>query len=453
MKKLTLILLTLVMIVALAACGDKKCEQHVYDDCADTECNVCGNKRDSMHTWTEADCTTAKTCSVCGATEGTALGHTPAEDDGDCTTAVKCEVCDEVIIAANAEHTPEADDGDCTTPVSCTECATVVTAAKSHDHTGDLQQGETEHWLVCKNDGCTVEAGRADHDKGADGKCVDCGYRISYPYTVTLDTAYEGVKLTLTHSDGESYTFYTDEQGVANFELPKNRYNLVVEHYNSGYQWTDKNNGVTLTEENSSYQASFELLSGRIDHYVYLFNPDGTPCVYANMFIYDAKTYSVEGAFVTNHLGWGSGGWENGDYLVSIYTDDGYYALAEFKKDGPTTIYVYLEEGSAPMSEGNPVLILDLKDMPFEEEYILSLPFDNSYDFDAGESIYLLVHNANGCEINLGTDKLTLEYGGNVYTPDENNSVVIETAEEGYLMIKLTAREACTEDISLSYNG
>ena len=85
MKKLTLILLSVLMIVTLAACGSKKCEQHVYDDCADTECNVCGETRDSMHSWKDATCTTLKTCTVCQATEGEMLPHN--WEDATCITA------------------------------------------------------------------------------------------------------------------------------------------------------------------------------------------------------------------------------------------------------------------------------------------------------------------------------------------------------------------------------
>ena len=104
MKKiLTFCMMLLVCCLCLAACADK-CEQHVYDDCADTECNQCGEKRDSMHTWVEADCKTPKTCKTCGKTEGEALGHTPAADDGDCTTPVVCLICEAVLEEAKEDH-------------------------------------------------------------------------------------------------------------------------------------------------------------------------------------------------------------------------------------------------------------------------------------------------------------------------------------------------------------
>lgn len=186
MKKLTLILLSVLMIVTLAACGSKKCEQHVYDDCADTECNVCGETRDSMHSWKDADCLNPKTCTVCGKTEGSALGHewttpdvdlcevqstcsrcgatdgenkehTPENDDYDCSTALNCGVCGKEILAAG-EHSPEKDDGNCTTEQKCTVCGQVAVAAKD-------AHNDTDHDYLCDNAGCQVTVGNPPKDE------------------------------------------------------------------------------------------------------------------------------------------------------------------------------------------------------------------------------------------------------------------------------------------------
>lgn len=43
------------------------------------------------HVWKDADCITPKTCTVCGATDGEALGHT--WKDADCITPKTCTVC------------------------------------------------------------------------------------------------------------------------------------------------------------------------------------------------------------------------------------------------------------------------------------------------------------------------------------------------------------------------
>ena len=76
-----------------------------------------------VHGWTDADCDTPKTCSGCGTTEGDALGHTPAEDDGDCTTAVYCaNGCGAVMVEANDEHT--WTDATLYDPKTCSVCGT-----------------------------------------------------------------------------------------------------------------------------------------------------------------------------------------------------------------------------------------------------------------------------------------------------------------------------------------
>ena len=234
-------IMALVLTFSLASCN-KSCD-HVYDDCADIECNLCGETRDSMHSWKDADCVTPKTCTVCQKTEGSALGHewttpdvdqcevqstcsrcgategqnkehgydntcdttcntcgksrttehTPNEDDGDCTTAITCSVCGDVTTAGKAQHVAHADDGDCTTPVTCTECSTVITAAKSHDFSGAWEKDAIGHWHVCANEGCTKTDTKADHT--SDGaateekaeKCTVCEYVI----TPELDHTHE----------------------------------------------------------------------------------------------------------------------------------------------------------------------------------------------------------------------------------------------------------------------
>ena len=184
-------IMALVLTFSLASCN-KSCE-HVYDDCADIECNLCGETRDSMHSWKDADCVTPKTCTVCQKTDGEALGHTAEADDGNCTTDIKCATCGAVVTSGKTQHVAHADDGDCTTPVTCTECSTVITATKSHDFSGAWEKDASGHWHVCANEGCTKTDTKADHT--SDGaateekaeKCTVCEYVI----TPELDHTHE----------------------------------------------------------------------------------------------------------------------------------------------------------------------------------------------------------------------------------------------------------------------
>ena len=85
MKKLTTLLIiccmALMLTFGLTACGDKTCE-HIYDNACDAICNECEETRTITHDWNAADCDTPKTCSICKAIEGEALGHTAEADDG-----------------------------------------------------------------------------------------------------------------------------------------------------------------------------------------------------------------------------------------------------------------------------------------------------------------------------------------------------------------------------------
>ena len=85
-------ILTIIMIMGIAgtmmACGHK----HTFSEATCTSaktCIDCGETEGEPlgHTWVEADCETPKTCSVCGTTEGEALGH--SVDVGVCSVCNK----------------------------------------------------------------------------------------------------------------------------------------------------------------------------------------------------------------------------------------------------------------------------------------------------------------------------------------------------------------------------
>ena len=108
-------------------------------------CTVCGKTEGEAlgHNWVAADCDTAKTCSVCGATEGNPLGHTVVTDkavEATCTATgltegQHCSVCGEVLVAQQTvpkkNHTWKS--ATCTTPQTCTVCGQTNGDAKGHD--------------------------------------------------------------------------------------------------------------------------------------------------------------------------------------------------------------------------------------------------------------------------------------------------------------------------------
>lgn len=162
----TLLIVCMSLLLAFGFVGCKPNDMvcvHTYDNACDVTCNECGEERTvEGHNWVEADCDTPKTCKVCGVTEGSALGHTPENDDNDCSTALNCGVCGEEILAAG-EHTPERDDGNCTTEQKCTVCGqTAVEASTGHN--------DTDGDYLCDNGGCqiTVEGAPKDENDGID---------------------------------------------------------------------------------------------------------------------------------------------------------------------------------------------------------------------------------------------------------------------------------------------
>ena len=183
-KTLSLCILLFAFCILLTACGNK-CE-HTYDNACDVTCNECGEERTVTHDFADADCLNPKTCTVCGKTEGSALGHewttpdvdlcevqstcsrcgatdgenkehTPENDDNDCSTALNCGVCGKEILAAG-EHSPEKDDGNCTTEQKCTVCGQVAVAAKD-------AHNDTDHDYLCDNAGCQVTVGNPPKDE------------------------------------------------------------------------------------------------------------------------------------------------------------------------------------------------------------------------------------------------------------------------------------------------
>ena len=79
------------------------------------------------HDWTAANCTTAKTCSICGKTEGSALGHDWA-------------------------------DATCTAPKTCkrTGCTATDGSPLGHEWATVWTIGDDQHWHKCNRTGCTV---------------------------------------------------------------------------------------------------------------------------------------------------------------------------------------------------------------------------------------------------------------------------------------------------------
>ena len=132
---------------------------HHWHECTAEGCTLTAGTANSEkggykeHDWTAANCTTAKTCSICGKTEGSALGHDWA-------------------------------DATCTTPKACkrTGCTATDGSPLGHDWDTVWTTDNNQHWHKCNRTGCTAIKDAANHipDRTAATeddpiKCTECG--------------------------------------------------------------------------------------------------------------------------------------------------------------------------------------------------------------------------------------------------------------------------------------
>ena len=142
-------------------------------------CAVCGATEGEAlgHDWQDATCTAPKTCAVCGTTEGEALGHTYKDEvtDANCVTAGSvtrtCTVCgDEQIITIPATGVHEWIEATCTAPKICAVCGATEGTALGHKWSGWTGYSDV-HMRECETCGISeVEA----HDFTAGDTCSVC---------------------------------------------------------------------------------------------------------------------------------------------------------------------------------------------------------------------------------------------------------------------------------------
>ena len=136
-------------------------------------CSVCGaTEGDVAHNWVAATCTTPETCSVCKATEGDALGHSWVA--ANCTTPKTCSVCG--ATEGDVAHSWLA--ATCTTPETCSVCNKIGRAALGHSYVkgvcsvcNDAPErfgscGEANTWRMDENGKLTISGTGIMHNEG-----------------------------------------------------------------------------------------------------------------------------------------------------------------------------------------------------------------------------------------------------------------------------------------------
>lgn len=170
---------------------------HHWHECTAEGCTLTAGTANSEkggyaeHNWTAANCTTAKTCSICGKTEGSALGHDHngpwvTTDENEHWKVCAREGCNEQL--DKAVHTPSAwvNVGDGYHHQTCTVCERELT----HEvctFGQPLKYNATSHWEECIK--CGNKQNETAHEFLPDSdKCTGCDYTKSSTITIITPT-------------------------------------------------------------------------------------------------------------------------------------------------------------------------------------------------------------------------------------------------------------------------
>ena len=125
---------------------------------------ACGAITLHDHEWQEATCTTAKTCSVCGDTEGDPLGHQWI--DATCTAPKTCSVCGETTGYPTRHKWVKAT---CTEAKTCSVCGKTDGEPLGHHAIIDTTNRHIIKEPTCLEDGIEI------------APCVRCGVMVESP--------------------------------------------------------------------------------------------------------------------------------------------------------------------------------------------------------------------------------------------------------------------------------
>ncbi len=155
-------------LLKCANCTATRKETHNFN--SDNVCKVCAYKAGCTHTWKNATCTSPKTCTKCGETSGTALGHNYVYDDdgyGKDTHTLRCENCS----ATKSENHNLNSSGICKVCGYKTVC--------DHEYVY-TSVNSTKHSLKCRKCSNTYEE---NHSFNSNDKCTKCGYKRNCTHT------------------------------------------------------------------------------------------------------------------------------------------------------------------------------------------------------------------------------------------------------------------------------
>ena len=214
------------------SCGEQMDKAAHVDEIVDGVCDICARVL-CDHDWTEADCENPKTCKLCGATEGDALGHD--WKDADCTTPKTCKTCGktEGDALGHTEEIIEGKEPTCTETgltegKKCSVCGEILVAQeviKALGHDWEIvDETEDEIHLKCKVCGTEmteIKDNNTEVDVAPDGSVIIT--TTNEDGTVTTETRKDGVTTTVTtDANGEVISVEVAISSRAAAEAAKN---------------------------------------------------------------------------------------------------------------------------------------------------------------------------------------------------------------------------------------
>ncbi len=303
------------------------------------------------HEWKEATCTEPKTCSLCNATEGEALGH--EWKDATCTEPKTCERCGETDGEALGHSWKDAT---CTEPKTCTVCGETEGGVLYHDAKVTCTEGGTcsrcgekvpaagHKWeeATCTEPKtcsvCGAKEGKALGHTTTRGTCSRCGLELFEPIVKSGsgDAAVTDVEL------GDDGIF------VAHFKHT-GRSNFIVHGY------PESGSRELLVNEIGNYDGT--VLLGDSGSYMFNISADGNwECTI------DKLGTTLENSF--------SG---KGDTVTPIFMDSS--LIWTFKHDGSSNFAVRLYT-----AEGTDLLVNEIG--PYNGEQIAVIPSGGAAFFE-----------------------------------------------------------------------
>ena len=260
-KPFLLISLVLVLAFAVIACDEE--EPSATDTVIPIETDTTPSVSVCEHQWSSANCTTPKTCNLCGATEGSVADHsTTAAGDrtATCETPAYCSVCQQEYgealghsvgaegdLAATCTNKAycsicESEYGSlghdmqsatCLLPAGCKLCGVVEGKALGHDFSGALESDDSGHWSICLN-GCgntnKTEHQWSDWELGTSQKTKYCICGHSVTVAILTSTPEPAPECTTQETPGADVTLVSNSVAQY-FIISKNSaYNTIAEN-------------------------------------------------------------------------------------------------------------------------------------------------------------------------------------------------------------------------------